>query len=49
VSVRRGSAVEELTPGEIAVIEAGSDWELDANDKSAVLLTLSWPKEQARV
>jgi len=38
-----------LAPGEIAVLEAGSSWSLEADQESAALLTFSWPEGLARV
>jgi quercetin dioxygenase-like cupin family protein len=45
----RGSDSVMLGPGEIAVLEAGSSWALEADQESAALLTFSWPEELARV
>jgi quercetin dioxygenase-like cupin family protein len=45
----RGRDSVVLAPGEIAVLEAGSRWSLEANEESAALLTFSWPEELARV
>jgi hypothetical protein len=47
--VQRGHDEVSLAPGEIAVLEAGSDWSLEADDETAVLTTLAWPEEKAGV
>jgi len=49
VSVRRDDRESLLVPGEIAVLEAGASWSIDALAESAVLLTLAWPKPNAGV
>jgi hypothetical protein len=49
VTVRRGDVSVALAPGEVAVLEGGSGWQVRADQESAALLTLSWPEEQARV
>ena len=49
VTVRGGTSEAMLAPGEIAVLEAGSSWSVEAAAESAVLLTLAWPEEQAGV
>ena len=48
-TVRRDRETIHLAPGEIAVLEGGSGWELDADQESAALITMSWREEQARV
>jgi quercetin dioxygenase-like cupin family protein len=48
-TVRRGRDEVMLAPGEIAVLEAGSSWALEAEEESAVLMTLAWPEERAGV
>jgi hypothetical protein len=38
-----------LAPGEIAVLEAGDSWSIEAHAESAALLTFAWPEESAGV
>jgi quercetin dioxygenase-like cupin family protein len=38
-----------LEPGELAVVDAGQPWLLEARSECAVLLTLAWPREKAGV
>jgi quercetin dioxygenase-like cupin family protein len=49
VAVRRDSYEEALGDGELATIEAGGLWSVQAVEDSAILLTLAWPPEQAGV
>ncbi len=37
----------ELTAGQIAAIDSGNPWTLEALDDSVILLTLAWPAEKA--
>jgi quercetin dioxygenase-like cupin family protein len=39
----------ELGPGQVAVVDAGQAWILEAVMDAAVLLTLAWPREKAGV
>jgi len=48
-TVRHGADEVHLVPGEVAVLEAGSGWQLHADQESAALLTLAWPEERAGV
>jgi quercetin dioxygenase-like cupin family protein len=48
-TVARGTHEVLLAPGEVAVVEAGDAWSVAAHAESAVLLTLGWPEERARV
>jgi quercetin dioxygenase-like cupin family protein len=43
-----GDAIE-LAADEMAVVDAGQPWRLRAVGDCAVLLTLAWPREKARV
>ncbi len=38
-----------LSPGEVAVVDRGHPWVLQAESDCAVLLTLAWPPEKAGV
>ena len=49
VGVRRGDDESMLAPGEVAVLQAGAAWSVSALAESAVLLTLAWPEDRARV
>jgi quercetin dioxygenase-like cupin family protein len=40
---------ETLGDGELATIEAGGAWSVEAADDSAILLTIAWPPEKAGV
>jgi len=42
-------AETQLGAGEMAVVDAGQPWTLRALADCAVLLTLAWPREKARV
>lgn len=39
----------ELGPGQIAIVDSGRAWTLEAAMDAAVLLTLAWPREKAGV
>ncbi|MEO6715113.1 MAG: hypothetical protein ABIM89_17035 [Mycobacteriales bacterium] len=47
VTVTRGGEELLLAPGEIAVVEAGASWSVEAAEESAVLMTLAWPEASA--
>ena len=47
VTVMRGGEQLQLAPGEIAVVEAGASWSVEAAEESAVLMTLAWPEATA--
>jgi len=38
-----------LEAGELAIVDAGQPWLLEARSECAVLLTLAWPREKAGV
>ena len=49
VTVARDEQQLLLAPGEIAVVEAGASWFVEAAEESAVLMTLAWPEALAEV
>lgn len=49
VHVRVDSDEAELGPGDLAMVDAGHRWELQAHGECAVLLTIAWPREKAGV
>ena len=44
-----GAEEAELEAGDLAVVDAGHPWALQAEGNCAVLLTLAWPREKAGV
>lgn len=44
-----GDEEAELDPGDVATVDAGRPWELEARTDCALLLTLAWPREKAGV
>ena len=49
VVARRDAQAVELSDGELATIEAGAAWAVEAQEDSAILLTITWPPERAGV
>jgi quercetin dioxygenase-like cupin family protein len=49
VVARRDRQAVELADGEMATIEAGAAWAVEAQEDSAILLTITWPPERAGV
>ena len=49
VVARRDRHAVELHDGEMATIEAGAAWAVEAQEDSAILLTITWPPERAGV
>ena len=49
VVARRDAHAVELSDGELATIEAGAAWAVEAQEDSAILLTITWPPERAGV
>jgi quercetin dioxygenase-like cupin family protein len=49
VVARRDAQAVELRDGELATIEAGAAWAIEAQEDSAILLTITWPAERAGV
>ncbi len=47
VAARMRAATTEVTAGQLAAIDAGTPWTIEALDESVVLLTLAWPREKA--
>ncbi len=47
VAARMRTATTEVTAGQLAAIDAGMPWTIEALDESVVLLTLAWPREKA--
>lgn len=43
-----GQGEEKLSPGSLAVIDAGRPWALTASGDCAVLLTFAWPRDKAQ-
>jgi quercetin dioxygenase-like cupin family protein len=39
----------ELLSGELAVLDAGLPWWIEAREEAAVLLTMTWPEEKSLV
>lgn len=44
-----GGEEAELEAGDLAVVDAGHPWSLEAEGNCAVLLTLAWPRDKAGV
>lgn len=44
-----GTEEAELEAGELATVDAGRPWELEAGAECALILTLAWPREKAGV
>jgi quercetin dioxygenase-like cupin family protein len=49
VVARRDGRAVELSDGELGTIEAGGVWAVEAQEDSAILLTITWPPERAGV
>lgn len=44
VVVGRGEERVELKAGELAVLQGGATWSVEAQEQSALLLTMAWPE-----
>ena len=49
VTVRRGQEQAQVSAGEVAAVDSGHPWSIEANDESAVLLTFAYPREDSLV
>ncbi len=49
VAVRREEGSAELSAGQLAALDAGQAWSVEARDESAILLTIAWPEERSLV
>lgn len=49
VLARLAGTTAELRAGQIATIDAGKPWTLEALDDSVLLLTIAWPRDRAGV
>jgi quercetin dioxygenase-like cupin family protein len=47
VSVQRPDKGSELAAGQLAALDAGQPWSIEARDESAILLTIAWPEERS--
>ncbi len=47
VSVRRPEHGRELAAGQLAAMNAGEAWSIEAREESAILLTIAWPEERS--
>lgn len=47
IVVGRGEERVELKAGELAVLQAGATWSIEAREQSALLLTMAWPEERS--
>ncbi len=47
VTVERPDKGSELAAGQLAALDAGQPWSIEARDESAVLLTIAWPEERS--
>lgn len=43
VTLRLGQESAELSGGEVAAIDAGTPWNIEARSEAALLLTMTWP------
>lgn len=48
IVVGRGDQHAELRAGELAVLQGGATWWIEAQQESALLLTMAWPEERSR-
>lgn len=48
IVVGRGEERVELRAGELAVLQEGATWWVEAQERSALLLTMAWPEERSR-
>jgi quercetin dioxygenase-like cupin family protein len=47
VEVSRDGEGMELVAGELAVLDSGRAWSIEAREESAALLTMTWPEERS--
>jgi quercetin dioxygenase-like cupin family protein len=47
IVVSRGEERVELKAGELAVLQEGATWSIEARQQSALLLTMAWPEERS--
>ena len=48
IRVGRGDEHVELRAGELAVLQGGATWWIEAQEQSALLLTMAWPEDGSR-
>jgi quercetin dioxygenase-like cupin family protein len=48
ILVGRGDERVELRAGQLAVLQEGATWWVEAQEQSALLLMMAWPEERSR-